>query len=84
MRALLTFGSKVEFFSSLICVVLDLKWELFHQGLESREIFCTEDYLSLKICGIIFERNVAFAELVDLVTAFLPKKKGLFDWLCVG
>ena len=56
-------------------MVFDLKWELLQQGLESREIFCTEDYLSLKICGIIVERNVAFAELLDLVTAFFPPKK---------
>ena len=75
MIALLTFGSKVEFLSSLICVVLDFKWQLLQQGLESREIFCTEDYLSLKICGIIVERNVAFAELVDVVTTFLPPKE---------
>ena len=75
MRVLLTFRSKVEFLSSLICVVLDFKWQLLQQGLESREIFCTEDYLSLKICGIILERNVAFAEFVYVVTTFLPPKK---------
>ena len=69
MRALLTFGSKVEFLSNLICVVLNLKWELLKQRLESIEIFCTEDYLSLKICCIIVERNVAFAELV-ITTVF--------------
>ena len=81
MRALLTFGNKVEFLSSLVCVVLDLKWELLQQGLESREIFCPEDYLSMKICGRIVERNVAFAELVYVLTAFLPPKKELFDRL---
>ena len=78
MTALLTFESKVGFFCSLICVVLDLKWELLQQGLEGREIFCTEDYLSLKICGIIVERNVAFAELVYVFAASPPpppKKK---------
>ena len=42
-------------------------------SLESREIFCTEDYLSLKICGIIVERNVACAELV-ITTVFAQKK----------
>ena len=56
-------------------MVLDFKWELLQQGLESREIFCTEDYLSLKICGIILERNVAFAEFVCVVTTFLPPQK---------
>ena len=75
MRVLLTFRSKVEFLSSLICVVLDFKWQLLQQGLESREIFCTEDYLSLKICGIILERNVAFAQFVYVVTTFLPPQK---------
>ena len=56
-------------------MVLDLKWELLQQGLESREIFCTEDHLSLKNCGIIVERSVAFAELVYVATAFLPPQK---------
>ena len=73
MRALLTFGSKVESLSSLSCVVLDLKWELLQQVLRAERYVVQ----SLKICGIIVERNVALAELVDLVTvtAFLPPQK---------
>ena len=53
-------------------MVLDFKWQLLQQGLESREIFCAEDYLSLKICVIIVERNVASAELV-ITTVFAKK-----------